>query len=79
MEEETKELAVFLKFATDPKGVLLLALLHAICERFPEDLEKSPIILQNKQLPLNLDPVCMWRLELRLDRKTCPVLRRFRQ
>ena len=45
MEKEVKELAVFLKFATDPKGVLLLGLLHAICERFPEDLEKSPIMV----------------------------------
>ena len=45
MEEETKELAVFLKFATDPKGVLLLALLHIICERLPADLEQSYIMV----------------------------------
>ena len=38
MEEEVKEFAVFLKFVKDPKGVLLLALLHTICERLPADL-----------------------------------------
>ena len=45
MEKEVKELAVFLKFATDPKGVLFLALLHIICERLPADLEQSYIMV----------------------------------
>ena len=35
MEEEVRELAVFLKSLKDPGNKLLLALLHAICQRFP--------------------------------------------
>ena len=37
MEEEVKELAGFVKFAKDPKGSLLLALLEHICKRFRAD------------------------------------------
>ena len=37
MEQEVKELAGFIKFATDPKGILLLDLLEHICERFLVD------------------------------------------
>ena len=39
MEEETKELEVFLKFATDPKGVLLPALLCEPKNQLMEELE----------------------------------------
>ena len=38
MGQEVKELAVFLKSVKDPKGSLLIDLLHTICESFPAEL-----------------------------------------
>ena len=44
MEEEVKGLAVFLKFVKHSKGLLLLDLLHFICERFSTDENTQNVV-----------------------------------